>query len=182
MSKIRPCRVCKSEYEVFPYQYKDYRYVCRDCERAKNRARPRIRDRRVYRDPASTPVPTPLSTMYIPVPEAGCWLWLGRWDARGYGKAPGGRRGHSIGAHRLFYELTHGPIPGGLFVCHKCDTPACVNPDHLFAGTCRDNTHDMLAKRRAKPFGNPQTERCQRKYQALRANARRALSTLSEGC
>lgn len=84
---------------------------------------------------------------YIPVPESGCWLWLGGWDANGYGKVS--RNGKVITtAHRLFYFERNGPIPTGLVVCHKCDTPACCNPDHLFLGTYQDNIDDMIRKGR----------------------------------
>jgi hypothetical protein len=51
-------------------------------------------------------------------------------------------------AHRAAWEVTFGPIPDGLFVCHSCDTPACVRPDHLFLGTLADNNLDMVGKMR----------------------------------
>lgn len=84
---------------------------------------------------------------YQPVTESGCWLWMGRTSG-GYGVAPLGARGAKKYAHRLFYEAHVGPIGDGTVICHRCDTPSCVNPDHLFLGTVQDNNHDRMKKGR----------------------------------
>ena len=79
-----------------------------------------------------------------------CWIWTGCRLKGGYGQLghPDGS-GRQVRAHRLAWELSHGPIPAGLLVCHTCDNPPCVRPDHLFLGTTSDNVHDARAKGRA---------------------------------
>jgi hypothetical protein len=79
----------------------------------------------------------------------GCWEWQGH-RSRGYGELQIGRRGaqRKTLAHRISWEMHNGPIPVGLEVCHRCDNPPCVRPDHLFLGTQIDNANDMWSKGR----------------------------------
>jgi hypothetical protein len=80
----------------------------------------------------------------------GCWLWTGAKRHKGYGAFVYARDGEVVQgrAHRYSYEVHVGPIPPGVFVLHRCDTPACVRPDHLFLGTNQDNVTDMMKKGR----------------------------------
>src|SRR4051812_16104774 len=87
-----------------------------------------------------------IETYSMPVTECGCWIWLGAGVR--YGLAKGHR------AHRLSWKAFRGPIQDGLHVLHKCDTPLCVNPDHLFLGTPLTNAADREAKGRGnQPSG-----------------------------
>jgi hypothetical protein len=83
----------------------------------------------------------------------GCRVWGGHVHPRfGYGYLS--FNGKKYRAHRAAWEVARGPIPQGLFVCHHCDNRACINIDHLFLGTAKDNTHDMMAKgRQARLIG-----------------------------
>lgn len=85
----------------------------------------------------------------FPEPMSGCWLWVGGTTRGGYGVFYWSGSKH-IRAHRAAYEIYNGPIPEGAHVLHKCDTPGCVNPNHLFVGTHSDNMRDMAKKGRAK--------------------------------
>lgn len=70
----------------------------------------------------------------------GCWEWQGRRQHNGYGIIA--HKSKNVLTHRLSFELTHGGIPAGKIICHKCNNPPCVRPDHLYAGTYADNLYD----------------------------------------
>lgn len=93
--------------------------------------------------------------------ERGCWIWNGAKVRKGYGRVE--RAGRGVAVHRLMYTLVHGAtLTKEQLVCHRCDTPPCCNPDHLFLGTWLDNARDMIAKGRGRsqkktlcPAGHP---------------------------
>lgn len=85
---------------------------------------------------------------WIPEPNSGCWLWTAYLNMWGYGMIM--CSGKLTLAHRLSWQLHRGDIPEGIRVLHHCDTPACVNPEHLFLGTDQDNARDMARKGRVQ--------------------------------
>lgn len=110
----------------------------------------------------------------MPEPNSGCWLWVGASSpVKGRGdeaRLPYLRATTTKGvwgavkASRFTFEAFHGPIPAGAFVCHRCDTPMCVNPDHLFLGSQADNIADKVKKGR-----HPRGEQVSTKLTLLQA-------------
>jgi HNH endonuclease len=78
-----------------------------------------------------------------------CWEWQGSGTNCGYGRIR--FQGYCYSVHRLSWIANNGPIPDGLHVLHRCDQPPCINPEHLFLGTPKDNTGDCIAKGRFTP-------------------------------
>lgn len=109
------------------------------------------------------------STRYEVNAHSGCWEWQGKKNAYGYGVLQKNGGGWAL-AHRLSVQMSGREIEG-LVVCHKCDNPACVNPEHLFVGTPADNSRDMATKGRStKAERNPMAKLSREKIQLIKAD------------
>ena len=99
--------------------------------------------------------PSPLINRFMSkvemLPLIGCWLWTGATDSSGYGLMSSQRGKAPYRSHRIAYELFVGDIPEGNVVRHICDNPNCVNPNHLEAGTQKDNALDTSRRKRLNP-------------------------------
>ncbi len=102
---------------------------------------------------------------------ANCWLWTASLASKGYGAF--GMNGRWVFAHRYSWVLKNGAIPEGLLVLHSCDTPACVNPDHLFLGTGSDNMKDMARKARGYHIGYAAKTHCKYGHEFTHENTYR---------
>jgi HNH endonuclease len=110
----------------------------------------------------------------LPEPMSGCWLWDGATQ-RGYGALVVGSRldgtRKMMRAHRLSWIVHRGDIPDGLDVCHVCDVRMCINPDHLFLGTRKENIRDAVNKNRLNPWQSRKTH-CVRGHELSGDNLR----------
>lgn len=108
-----------------------------------------------------------------------CWLWAGHTSADGYGQFR--VNGRLVYAHRFAWISTHGPIPDEFIVCHRCDNPTCVRPDHFFLGTYTDNVQDRNAKGRQHD-AEPRRVRSllEREHRRLNEAERRQIRALAE--
>lgn len=139
-SLTKRCKTCGTSFNPWMGREETSNYCTRAC---------------AYADEDRMPKRPPLERFWELVDRRGpddCWPWLGR-PCHEFGYGGFYLDGRSTSAHRASYILNKGPIPRGLCVCHSCDNPGCVNPEHLFAGPQLANVRDMDAKGRRKIGG-----------------------------
>ena len=141
---VRDCAVCGTNFSFYTSQRAATQG--RTCSRAcavvysRGKIRRTLTERFWSKVNKDGPVPSH-------VPSLGtCWVWTAGRYRSGYGSILA--NGKPRYAHRVSWEINVGPIPEGLHILHRCDTPPCVRPDHLFAGTVRENALDMVSKGR----------------------------------
>ena len=147
-----PCPRCGTSERSLIHSQRGERSRCVVCKVSQDERRRRKLGMKRYVPTAPRPIklrPTlaeRIATKIMPVTESGCWIWIGDATQDGYGRLS--IKGKFQLMHRYMWKQVHGAIPKGLCVCHRCDTPSCVNPVHLFLGTRKANTRDMMDKRR----------------------------------
>ena len=115
------------------------------------------------------PVQERLEEKLMPTAD-GCLEFSGQRDKDGYGRIQ--IEDYPHGTHRVAFELAYGPVPEGLKVLHHCDNPPCCNPEHLFAGTTKNNTDDMRAKGRDGWAYNAKKTHCSKGHPFNEENTR----------
>ena len=106
-----------------------------------------------------------------------CWLWTGGKRPFGYGFI--WYEGRNLSVHRLSFEMHHGPIPEGMVVCHRCDVPSCLNPDHLFLGSQSVNVTDCVQKNR---HAEARRTHCPAGHEYTEANTYQTPGRLDRNC
>lgn len=138
------CAVCATPMHVTPgVEARGRGRFCSKACRGKAGAAARTRN---------APASDALFQAKIKSDPSGCWLWTGFLSKLGYGELT--RHGKKAAAHRVAYTIWIAEIPDGMHVLHKCDVPACCNPEHLFLGAHADNMRDMAQKGRAVSRGS----------------------------
>jgi hypothetical protein len=103
----------------------------------------------------------------------GCWIWRGNTTSDGYGRIRIGKQKRR--AHIASYELTHGAVPENKMICHKCGNSLCIKPEHLYAGTAKENYADMVRHGRSnRPSGeaHPKAKLTEEKVRAIRESSK----------
>jgi hypothetical protein len=162
------CLTCEKEFYVDPYRIKEnarfcskkcfqveweskYVFNCRNCGKEHiafgcTKGRKKYCSRLCMEEFRSPTLEKLVKNNYE-VKENGCWEWTSSISSpSGYGKLD--FKGKTVSAHRASYKVFKGEIPKGKHICHSCDNRKCVNPDHLWVGTAKDNVHDMIKKGR----------------------------------
>lgn len=104
----------------------------------------------------------------IPEPNSGCWIWMGALDKAGYARIS--VRNRNTKASRYAHEVFSGKELGDMCALHRCDNPACVNPDHIYAGTMKQNAHDRMIRGRKGDIAGAKHPECGTKNHASKLN------------